>query len=86
MAPGGSISPSDTASVNTAISNAPAAWAASAMGLRSVRLPKTPGVCTTTQETVSSIRAAMSSAPAGSAGSATRSSPASREMVSTTCR
>ena len=53
--------PSETASVKTAISSAPCAWQASAIGVRSRRLPNTSGVCTMTQETLSSIAATMSS-------------------------
>ena len=56
--------PSDTASVKTAISSAPLAWQASAIGVRSRKLPKTSGDCTTTQDVSLSIFDAMSSRPA----------------------
>ena len=50
--PAARTSPSDTTSVNTAISSAPAACAASASGVRSRTWPKKSGFCTTTHDTV----------------------------------
>ena len=67
-APGGSSRPSDTTSVTTAISSAPLAWAASAMGRRLRIRPNTSGLCTTTQAVSSSISAMMSSALPGVTG------------------
>ena len=44
ISPGGVTAPSDSASVKTAISSAPCFWQASAIRVRSRRLPKTSGV------------------------------------------
>ena len=49
ISPGDFNRPIDTASVTTTISRAPAAWAASAILVTSVAVPKTFGVWTTTQ-------------------------------------
>ena len=65
MSPGDATRPSETISVTTATSSAPAACAAAAIGARSCRWPNTSGVCTTTQETVSSIAPARLSLPPG---------------------
>ena len=81
-APGDSRRPSDTTSVTTAISSAPLAWAASAMGRRLRIRPKTSGLCTTTQAVPSSIRAIMSSALPGVTG-ARRHRPDRPATVST---
>src|SRR5579862_7707780 len=67
MAPGGSISPSETTSVTTAIRSAPLACAASATGFRSWMSPNTSGLCTTTQAVSSSMSFARSPARPGSA-------------------
>ena len=74
LARGTSAGRSDTASVVTTISRAPAAWAASAMAVTSVTVPKTLGVWTTTQ----AVSASMASITARSASTA-----AARRRVST---
>ena len=50
ISPGGLIRPSETTSVTTTISSAPAAWQASASFAKSRTWPKKLGFCTTTQE------------------------------------
>ncbi len=54
ISPGGFRRPKDTASVDTTMSRAPAACAASAIRVRSVTVPNRLGVCTTTQATSAS--------------------------------
>ena len=67
ISPGDFSRPMDTASVTTTISRAPAAWAASAIFVTSVAVPKTLGVCTTTQA-VSGPMASITAASASMAG------------------
>ena len=73
--------PSDTVSVTTTISKAPAAWAALAISETSVAVPKTLGVWTTTQA-VSSSMASMTAASASMAAAwRTISMPSAWAMV-----
>ena len=70
ISPGDFNRPIDTASVTTTISRAPAAWAASAILVTSVAVPKTFGVWTTTQA-VSGPIWSMTAASASNAGAST---------------
>jgi hypothetical protein len=83
ISPGDFSRPKDTASVVTTINSAPAAWAAAAIFVTSVAVPKTLGVCTTTQA-VSASMAAITASSASMAG-ARRSvaTPAAWARVST---
>ena len=66
ISPGGLIRPSDTTSVTTTTSSAPAAWQASASLAKSRTWPKKLGFCTTTQEVSLSMPAIRSSRPSTS--------------------
>ena len=90
ISPGDFTAPSETISVTATISRAPLAWQASASLVKSVRLPKKSGFCTTTQEVVSSILPIRSSAPPdaplGSMRPVTASKSSSLAWVSMTAR
>ncbi len=82
ISPGDFSRPIDTASVTTTISRAPAAWAASAILVTSVAVPKTLGVWTTTQAVSLSMAAMTASSASTAAVRASVSTPTAWTTVS----